>query len=643
MRLSPEFLDEIKTRLPVSEVVGRRIRLKKAGREWRGLSPFNSEKTPSFYVNDGKMAWFDFSSGKNGNIFDFVMATEGLTFLEAVERLAGEAGLALPQRTPESAEHEKKRAGLHEVLERAAEFFQARLASRDGSRARAYLAERQMSPASQAAFRIGYAPNDRHALRDHLAGCNASVETMIEAGLLVHGEDIVVPYDRFRDRVMFPICDRSGRVIAFGGRALDKDVGAKYLNSPETTLFHKGAVLYNHHQARKPASDKGAVIAVEGYVDVVAMTAVGFPNVVAPLGTALTPDQCELLWRLAETPILCFDGDAAGRRAAFKAVETALPLIAPNRSFHFAFLPDGQDPDDLARAGGATAIADVLGKAKPLVDVLWLRETEGHAFDTPEQRAGLEHRLGDLVRGIGDESLRRHYGTALRDRLSVLLGSDARTTRPRPLPWQAARQRSGRGPFSGSPPVRGYVSAALPPASEALTRSQASSRAAVPQREALILTSLLTHPRLLEQHFEDLAHIEFASPEARKLCDAIVRLAGEDLHDHATLRRALDARGLSDLRQRLERAAEKLPHWHLRSDASESDADHVLRQALTLQRRAQALHKALRVAELALAQEPSEANLALLCDVQSQIATLNGMEATVDGFGLSSGRPEADI
>ena len=641
MRFTPDLLDEIKARLPASEVVGRRVKLKKAGREWRGLSPFNSEKTPSFFVNDGKMAWFDFSSGKNGNIFDFVMATEGLSFPEAVERLAGEAGVTLPTSTPEAIEQEQKRTGLQDVLEKAAQFFQARLAGREGARARAYLAERQVSAASLAEFRVGYAPPDRHALRDHLAAAHADVATMIEAGLLVHGDDIAVPFDRFRDRVMFPISDRAGRVIAFGGRALDSSVGAKYLNSPETRLFHKGAVLYNHHRARKPASDKGTVIAVEGYLDVIAMTAAGFPNVVAPLGTALTAEQCDLLWRVAPEPILCFDGDPAGRRAAFKAVGTVLPLIAPNRSVRFAFMPDGQDPDDLARGGGPAAVSEVLDRARPLVDVLWLRETEGHAFDTPEQRAGLEHRFGEVLRDIGDESLRRHYGAAMKERLAALLGPAPGAGRSRAAqPFARAGQR--RTPF-GPPPVRGFLGAPLPPASQAWAKTPAISRTRVPQREALILASLLAHPVLLERHFEDLGRIEFVSPDTRKLCDAIVHLSGEDLHDAKTLRAALANRGLSEVLKRIEAAAERLPHWHLDTAASESDVDHILRQALVLQQKMQALHRSLKAAELALAQDVSEVNFALLRDVQSQLAALSGVEATVDGFGLASGRPEAEI
>src|SRR5947209_3542454 len=304
MRFSPAFLDEIRARLPVSEVARQRVRLKKEGREWRGLSPFNAEKTPSFFVNDQKGFFHDFSSGKHGDAFKFVMETEGVSFPEAVERLAAMAGIPLPIPSPDQDAREKKRASLVEVLELAAQFFEARLADKGGADARKYLAGRQVGAALQKEFRLGYSPAERYALRDHLAGRGVDREAMIEAGLLVHGEDIAVPYDRFRDRVIFPIADRSGRVIAFGGRALEKEVQAKYLNSPETALFHKGQCLYNHHRARKAAHETGRLVVVEGYMDVIAMTGAGIAECVAPLGTALTSEQCELLWRMAEEPIL---------------------------------------------------------------------------------------------------------------------------------------------------------------------------------------------------------------------------------------------------------------------------------------------------------------------------------------------------
>src|SRR4051795_8381513 len=309
MRFTPEFLDELRARLPVSEVVGRRVKLKKAGREFKGLSPFQQEKTPSFTVNDQKQFYHDFSTGKHGNIFDFVMETEGVSFPEAVERLGSMAGLPLPAATPDAARHEQRRKTLYDVMELAAKFFADTLAARGGAKARGYLGDRAISPAVQLQFRIGYAPNERFALKEHLGGAGVPVEDMIEAGLLYHGDDIPVPYDRFRDRVMFPIADLRGRVIAFGGRALEKDVSAKYLNSPETPLFHKGANLYNFAAARLAAHKGASVTAVEGYVDVIAMVSAGFEATVAPLGTALTADQLVLLWRMAEEPMLCFDGD----------------------------------------------------------------------------------------------------------------------------------------------------------------------------------------------------------------------------------------------------------------------------------------------------------------------------------------------
>src|SRR6476646_7639886 len=356
MRFTPQFLEELKARLSVSEVVGRRVKLQKSGREWKGLSPFNKEKTASFFVNDQKQAWFDFSSGKNGSIFDFVMLTDGVQFPEAVERLAAMAGVPLPKYSKEEEARDEKRKTLHEVMEIAAKFFEATLAGRGGAKARGYLADRSLDAATQLKFRLGYAPGERFALKEHLGSQGVTVEDMVETGLLISGDDIPVPYDRFRDRVMFPITDLRGRVIAFGGRALEKDAQAKYLNSPETPLFHKGGTLYNIAAARQAAHDgaqKGVqVVVVEGYVDVIAMVTAGFSATVAPLGTALTEDQLGLLWKMADEPVLCFDGDGAGVRAAYRAVDLAMPRIKPGTSLRFELLPQGQDPDDLVRAGG---------------------------------------------------------------------------------------------------------------------------------------------------------------------------------------------------------------------------------------------------------------------------------------------------
>ncbi len=641
MRFTPEFLDEIKTRVTLSDVVGRHVRLRKQGREWRGLSPFNAEKTPSFYVNDDKMAWFDFSSHRNGNVFDFLMATEGLTFPEAVERLAEEAGLDLPKASPESVAREIQRAGLVEVLEFAAQFFERNLNDRAGTAARAYLAGRGLSAELQRDFRLGYASAERFALRDHLAGKGASAEIMIEAGLLVHGEGIAVPYDRFRDRVMFPIADRSGRIIAFGGRALDPTAPAKYLNSPETPLFHKGGVLYNHHKARKAASERGTVIAVEGYVDAIAMTGAGFPHVVAPLGTALTADQCELLWRMGPEPILCFDGDGAGRRAAFKAVETVLPFVGPSKTMRFAFLPEGQDPDDLARTAGPGAISEVIDKARPLVDVLWIRETENAPLDTPEHRAGLEHRLNDLVRTIADEPLRRYYLAEIRSRLNALTGWKA-PSRPATAAYQAKRpDRAGRG--FGSQPLRGYIASALPPLSESLSKSPHFSPGAFARRDVEILVALLNHPALLQHHAEDLAHLDFGNPDLKRLGNLLVDVSSELFENHEALKKAIDARGYRELRVKIETIAAKLPYWYLRPETADSDADQALRQALALHRKTRELHRELKEAELAFGCDGSDTHFSWLRDVQSRLTALEGTEATIEGYGMVSGHKLPDV
>ncbi|KRR08865.1 DNA primase, partial [Bradyrhizobium jicamae] len=417
MRFTPQFLEELRARLPVSEVVGRRVKLKKAGREFKGLSPFQQEKTPSFTVNDQKQFYHDFSTGKHGNIFDFVMETEGVSFPEAVERLASMAGLPLPAATPDAARHEQRRKTLHDVMELAAKFFADTLASRNGAKARGYLGDRAITPATQLQFRLGYAPPDRFALKEHLGGQGISTEDMVEAGLLIGGDDIPVPYDRFRDRVMFPISDARGRVIAFGGRALEKDVPAKYLNSPETPLFHKGDNLYNLATARQATHNGSPLIVVEGYVDVIAMVTAGFGGAVAPLGTALTENQLALLWRMADEPILCFDGDRAGQKAAYRAADLAMPNLAPGKSLRFALLPEGQDPDDLARTGGRVAIEEVISAARPLADMIWSREIEGGTFATPERRAALEARINELSNGIRDEVVRRYYRQDLAERL----------------------------------------------------------------------------------------------------------------------------------------------------------------------------------------------------------------------------------
>ncbi|MDA9402277.1 DNA primase [Bradyrhizobium sp. CCBAU 45389] len=665
MRFTPQFLDELRARLSVSEVVGKRVKLKKAGREWKGLSPFQQEKTPSFYVNDQKGFYHDFSSGKHGDIINFVMETDGLPFAEAVERLANMAGLPLPAVTPNAAREEQRRRSLHDVMDLAAKYFAETLASRVGAKARGYLADRAISPATQLQFRLGYASPDRFALKEHLGKLGISVDDMIETGLLVAGNDIPVPYDRFRDRVMFPITDLRGRVIAFGGRALEKDVPAKYLNSPETPLFHKGDNLYNHQTARKATHDGGALVVVEGYVDVIAMVTAGFSGAVAPLGTALTESQLALLWKMADEPILCFDGDRAGQKAAYRAADLALPFLAPGKSLRFALLPEGQDPDDLVRSGGRGAMEEVIAAARPLAEMLWSRELEGGNFATPERRAALEARIKELSNGIRDEVVRRYYRDDFVERLQRAFAPDGgrggfagrgnfRQGGGRPFqPRGGQANRFGGQNRRGGPPgptllPSGPYQAASPQlAASPIMRGQ---RSAISRREALILQCLINHPWLLHDHLEEVAALEIAHPEAHKLRAAII---GAFVNDHyhspdpeeqaEKMRGDLDRSGFSQVLQRVEGAITTAAVWGAREGAARDDVLATWHQLVALHRQWHSLLRELKDAELALGEDPSEANLAWLRDVKARMAEVDGTEALIEGFGELSGRLQKSV
>jgi len=640
MRFSPAFLDEIRARIPVSEVVRKKVKLSKQGREWRGLSPFNAEKTPSFYVNDQKGFFHDFSSGKHGDGFSFLMETEGLSFPEAVERLATLAGLSMPVETKEQREAEEKRATLTDALEWAAVFFQKQLLAPPGVAARTYLDQRQISSAARQDFRLGYASSERHALRDHLAAKGVSVDTMIEAGLLIHGDDIAVPFDRFRNRIIFPICDLSGRVIAFGGRAMDSDAQAKYLNSPETPLFHKGATLYNLHNARKSAHETGNIIAVEGYVDVIALTTAGLSHVVAPLGTALTAEQCLLLWRMADEPILCFDGDKAGLKAAYRAIDTALPLLGAERSLRFVLLPEGLDPDELLRANGPAAVVTALKDSLPLVDILWMREVEGVTLDTPERRAALEKRLREVAAQIPDEMLRRYYQQEISSRLTSLFGRKSERffsrRNDRDFGSPRAQQSFGKRPEARPGPV--HVGSAL--ANSALFRGV---RPVMSAREGLILLILLNHPDLLAGQIDEIAALDFAASEASALRDAMVLWIEMGGPDHGDLTHFIESKGFTSTLGRLSGMAAHATLWSVRPEAASIDAAESLRQALVLHRRAWALNRELREVESRLAQEPNERDTARIRDIQTQLSALEGAEAALEGFGALSGRPSRSL
>ena len=492
------------------------------------------------------------------------MLTEGVSFPEAVERLAGEAGVPLPAYSPEAEAREERRKTLHDIVELAAKFFEATLASRNGARGRGYLADRGIAPATQLKFRLGYAPAEQYALKEHLGAAKMPVEDMVEAGLIVAGEDIAVPYDRFRDRIMFPIADWRGRVIAFGGRALEKDVAGQIPQLAGDAALPQGRDALQHRRRpqgrpRRRPGDRGRRLCRRhrhGHA--------GYEATVAPLGTALTADQLALMWRMTDEPILCFDGDDAGRRAAYRAAELALPLVTPGKSLKFAALPDGQDPDDLARSGGREAIADVLGAARPLAHVLWARESETGPFDTPERRAALEARLSAVTATIADESVRRYYRQDFGARLRQLFA-------PAEVSSVAAHQRGfdaqgrggagrrfphgrglGPGRFGDQRQNGPYVAASAQLAASPLHRGH---RAAIPRREALILQAALNHPWLLHDHLEEFAAAEFRHTDTQKLKGALI-----DVFAHAAANFAQNSEQTGD-GERAELAAELDPPW----------------------------------------------------------------------------------
>lgn len=595
MAFPPSFLDELRARIGLSHLIGRRVRLAKRGRNHLGLCPFHNEKTPSFTVNDDKGFFHCFGCGAHGDAIGFVMRTEGLTFPEAVERLAQEAGLPLPSVSPEERAQAQRLGGLANLLEAAASWYQAQLTTSAGRAALQYIKGRGLSDDTIARFRLGYAPANRTGLRSAMAALGYGVPHMIEAGLLSVPEDGGEAFDRMRDRVMFPITDRRGRVIAFGGRAMQADALAKYMNSPETPLFHKGRTLYNHAIARQAAQDAGHVIVAEGYMDVIALAQAGFAQAVAPLGTALTEDQMALLWRMAAEPILCFDGDKAGLGAAMRAVDRALPLLEPGQSLRFAIMPQGLDPDDLIKAQGAEAMRAVLESAQPMAEMLWRKETDGQPTHTPEARAAMEKKLMDQVARIRHPAVRAHYQQAMRERLRQFFA-------PAPRASGADRnRRSVRGarPFDPGPP---------PPPSPGGQR-----------RERLLILGLVRHPWLLERHEEAFASLPLSHPDLDAMRQALLESLGLDAPlDPEGVRTYLIERGFAANLEKItgQTDLEKFT----RPDSLPQEVEEGWLHVLDRHRRAQTLGQELSMASQRLSSEPTEANYARYEALRRQLA-----------------------
>ena len=565
------------------------------------------------------------------------MKTDGLSFPEAVERLADEAGVPMPKLGPRDEAREDERERLYRIVEMSAALFRGGADDRRRRRGAPLPRKARADARDDRRFRLGYAPNDRAALRTHFANAGFKVEEMIASGMLIGGDDIPVAYDRFRHRVTFPIADLRGRVIAFGGRALDANAPAKYLNSPDTPLFHKGQILFNAHRARGPPHDKDRVVAVEGYMDVIALTEAGFGETVAPLGTALTEEQIKLLWRMADEPILCFDGDAAGRKAAFRAVETALPLLKPGFSVRFAFLPGGLDPDDLVRQQGPQAFADELGKTRALFDVLWEREAQEQDLSTPEQRAAFEARL-------------KAHG-----------GQDRRCRRALPLRERAARDAVGAQShawYARSPAARAPARAPAAP-SDAITLrptgASASAHASAPRprplpqrrqnaspelaartehapaREALLIKTLLNHPWLLDEHAEEIAALTLASAPLARLRDAMLGHQAVDNNlDSARLRSQLSVTGLGKVVDLVERSVTHRSDRFAEPDAPRAEVEVGWRHALALHERQVGLQKSLEAAVQAYHRDGSEDALARICEIQGLLARASEQPVSAD-------------
>ncbi|HRO13061.1 MAG TPA: DNA primase [Amaricoccus sp.] len=597
MSLPPGFLDELRTRVSLAQIVGRKVawdprKSNAAKGDWWAPCPFHQEKSASFHVDEGKGYYYCFGCHAKGDAVSFLRETENLGFIEAVERLATEAGMAMPERDPAAAARTAANQGLVEAMEAAVQFYRLQLATARAAEARAYLDRRGLTPATRDRFEIGYAPDEWSALLDQLTGKGFAREKLAEAGLVTGNAAKV--YDRFRGRIMFPIRDGRGRCIAFGARAIGKGQEPKYLNSPDTPLFDKGRTLYNLGPARAAAHKAGTVIVAEGYMDVIAMAQAGLEHAVAPLGTAITETQLELLWKLAPEPLVALDGDSAGMNAAQRLIDLALPHLGPGRSLRFAVMPPGQDPDDVARAGGAAALAPIFAASRPIIDLLWARETEGAVLDSPERRAALDARLRAHLARIADPTVRAHWEAEVRARRAALFAPPAR---PRP------GKREAR-PRPGAPRSAGIQGTGAARASR-LARATADTAVEMRMREGAILAACLNHPRVALEFAARLEDLVFATPRHGEILAALLTaLAGSPDEPQAVptlVQAALGRDPLVDLPAEIFRA-----YRHFGASGTPDVVRRALEEELT--RRAALVGRAAEIREAAaeIADDPGE-------------------------------------
>jgi DNA primase len=550
MRYGPNLLEEVLRRTDIVQLVGKRVKLARRGQAFWGCCPFHQEKSPSFKVENARRTYKCFGCGKGGDAFRWLMEVEGLSFPESVERLAGEAGVELPKWSPEDEAREEKKKSLYDVVEAACAFFEAQLREPAGKQARDYLNSRGLNGDAAKRFRLGYAPSGNNALIEHLKTRNITVDDMVAAGLARPGDGERGLRDFFFNRVTFAITDQRGRVVAFGARALEADAKPKYINTGETSLFSKGQLLYNFATARPAAIKAQTVVVAEGYMDVIALVRAGFDHAVAPLGTALTEDQLQLLWRTAPEPTLSFDGDEAGLRAAHRAAHLALPMLKPGYSLRFAFLPKGEDPDSFIAAEGAGAMKALLDAAEPLSQVLWRGEIEGKDFSTPERRAGLERSLSEIVSAIGDTKIADYYRRDFDQRVFEAFKRHAPRPRQDAPSFRGGRNQARSGERGRYPaPVEG-VSAALK--ASALGRS--GRGAARQMKEAELARLLLKEPEIAERQGEILAALPFSAGSLDTLRHELLNLAASGFRlEKQALENHLVRRGMADLVARLGR------------------------------------------------------------------------------------------
>ncbi|MDE4142022.1 MULTISPECIES: DNA primase [Rhodobacterales] len=529
MSLPPGFLDELRTRTSLTAVVGRKVmwdqRKSNMGKgDMWAPCPFHHEKSASFHVDDRKGFYYCFGCQAKGDALKFVQETENVGFMEAVEILAGEAGMEMPRRDPQAQQKQDRRSQLAEVMEQAVQFFRLQLNTQGGTAARAYLAGRGLTGEALERWQIGFAPDGWQGLWDHLRGKSVPEDLIMAAGLAKPSSKGGKPYDTFRNRIMFPIRDARGRAIAFGGRAMDPNDNAKYLNSPETELFDKGRSLYNHGPARAAAGRDTPLIVAEGYMDVIALSEGGFASCVAPLGTAITENQLQMLWRMSDEPVIALDGDKAGIRAAMRLIDLALPRLEAGKSLRFAIMPEGKDPDDMIRSEGPAAVQAVLDQAMPMVKLLWQRETEGRVFDSPERKAALDKALREKIRLIRDPSIRQHYGEDIKElRWQLFRGN--RPQRSEGFSPTGSSPKSGRGFRDGArPPWRGPGAVLTPLASTRSSLLAGSDEAGLARaREAVILATVITTPAVVHEFETNLERMLCTDPDLAALRDMVLR------------------------------------------------------------------------------------------------------------------------